>query len=283
MSAAELEARARLPTNLDGMERWRYVDIQRPRTNPATWMLSLTRAGRRAAEIWAPLPAEIDRRWEERWAETARLREALVEVVAGLDPALPDCLPVVGPGNAFLTRPPAGPAPEAAEDLATLPLGALLARALYAYTLEAERGTRGGLAFREDLLRLLDADGVQVRRLPELSGVSVEAQQMALGILERGKLGEVGPDPKGSRYKVARLNALGVRLRDGHAALLREVDAAWASRTETVRELLTALVADGRLRAGLTPPPGTWRAALPPQTLPHYPMVLHRGGFPDGA
>lgn len=283
MSAAELEARARLPTNLDGMERWRYVDIQRPRTNPATWVLSLTRAGRRAAEIWAPLPAEIDRRWEERWAETARLREALVEVVVGLDPALPDCLPVVGPGNAFMTRPPAGPAPEAAEDLATLPLGALLARALYAYTLEAERGTRGGLAFREDLLRLLDADGVQVRRLPELSGVSVEAQQMALGILERGKLGEVGPDPKGSRYKVARLNALGVRLRDGHAALLREVDAAWASRTETVRELLTALVADGRLRDGLTPPPGTWRAALPPQPLPHYPMVLHRGGFPDGA
>ena len=32
------------------------------------------------------------------------------------------------------------------------------------------------------------------------------------------------------------------------------------------------------------PPGDGWRAAVPkPETLPHYPMLLHRGGFPDGS
>jgi hypothetical protein len=49
------------------------------------------------------------------------------------------------------------------------------------------------------------------------------------------------------------------------------------------------------LSAGLTPPPGCWRAATPylAQTrrlladpigaLPRHPMVLHRAGWPDGS
>ena len=35
---------------------------------------------------------------------------------------------------------------------------------------------------------------------------------------------------------------------------------------------------------GLEPYPDGWRASVRrPRTLPHYPMVLHRGGFPDGS
>ena len=35
---------------------------------------------------------------------------------------------------------------------------------------------------------------------------------------------------------------------------------------------------------GLEPYPDGWRAKVrKPDTLPHYPMVLHRGGFPDGS
>ena len=55
--------------------------------------------------------------------------------------------------------------------------------------------------------------------------------------------------------------------------------------------------ADGRPRiaGGLVPYPGGWRAhppdlsqteallANPAAALPYYPMVSHRGGFPDGS
>jgi hypothetical protein len=35
---------------------------------------------------------------------------------------------------------------------------------------------------------------------------------------------------------------------------------------------------------GLEPYPDGWRASVPrPEGLPHYPMVTHRGVFPDGS
>jgi hypothetical protein len=35
---------------------------------------------------------------------------------------------------------------------------------------------------------------------------------------------------------------------------------------------------------GLEPYPDNWRASVrAPRTLPYYPMVLHRGGYPDGS
>jgi hypothetical protein len=43
-------------------------------------------------------------------------------------------------------------------------------------------------------------------------------------------------------------------------------------------------LASSPLRVGLRAPPGTWRAArAEPLTLPHHPLVLHRGGYPDGS
>ena len=53
-----------------------------------------------------------------------------------------------------------------------------------------------------------------------------------------------------------------------------------------LRQALEPLVAGDppRLYAGLEPYPDGWRARLPqPVTLPHYPMTLHRGGYPDGS
>jgi hypothetical protein len=38
------------------------------------------------------------------------------------------------------------------------------------------------------------------------------------------------------------------------------------------------------LSKGLEPPTGGWRASVRrPGALPQYPLVLHRGGFPDGS
>jgi hypothetical protein len=38
------------------------------------------------------------------------------------------------------------------------------------------------------------------------------------------------------------------------------------------------------LFSGIEPYPDGWRASIPPPaTLPYFPMVLHRGGYPDGS
>jgi hypothetical protein len=56
-----------------------------------------------------------------------------------------------------------------------------------------------------------------------------------------------------------------------------------------LRDLLEVIVQDGSaahspLFAGLNPYPEGWRAKVrKPETLPHFPVVSHRGGFPDGS
>ena len=46
----------------------------------------------------------------------------------------------------------------------------------------------------------------------------------------------------------------------------------------------TLSVAEIGSGGGLQPYPDGWRAKVrAPETLPHHPMVLHRGGFPDGS
>jgi len=43
-------------------------------------------------------------------------------------------------------------------------------------------------------------------------------------------------------------------------------------------------IAGSNLLGGLQPYPDGWRASVASrEVLPHYPMVLHRGGFPDGS
>jgi hypothetical protein len=54
---------------------------------------------------------------------------------------------------------------------------------------------------------------------------------------------------------------------------------------DALRTSLDPLVegSPGPLLEGLRPYPDGWRAKSPIETLPQFPMVLHRGGFPDGA
>jgi len=302
ITVGELEALARTPTNLDGMRRWSYITVDGAasrtyKTRPGRdAVLRATAKGLRARQTWLPMAGLIEQRWRERFGagQVARLRDCLSTLVRQLDPGLPDCLPILGanllsrgPDPGLPPRPqPAGPA--------ALPLSALLSRTLLSFAIEYERGSSLSLATSANLLRVLDADGTRPRDLPPLTGISKEAVSWAFGVLSRAGLATEAPDPAASRGKLARLTSPGLRAQATYHQFLEAVERQWQARygQDAIRALRHALEAlatttDGGpppLFRALEPHPDNWRAQVrPPATLPHYPMVLHRGGYPDGS
>ncbi|MGD0937666.1 MAG: hypothetical protein ABR922_24240 [Streptosporangiaceae bacterium] len=95
-----------------------------------------------------------------------------------------------------------------------------------------------------------------------------------------------------TRWKVARLTAAGRTSQWEYADRIvtlekRSVQRFGAAAVAALRADLERLAHDpdavSPLMRGLDPYPANWRADVgPPETLPDYPMVLHRGGFPDG-
>ena len=128
-----------------------------------------------------------------------------------------------------------------------------------------------------------------------LTGVSKEANAMAVGFLGRHGFAEVVADPDALRGKVVRLTAKGQAAQAKYGRTLTVTEERWRARygseaLATLRRTLEALAGDqptgpgSHLFRAVTPYPDGWRARLrTPPTLPHYPMVLHRGGYPDGS
>jgi hypothetical protein len=86
------------------------------------------------------------------------------------------------------------------------------------------------------------------------------------------------------------LTAKGENARNTYFQLVTEIEDRWQARfgkanLDELRKSLEHLVCHGSsLLDALVPYPEGWRASLPKlSVLPHYPMVLHRGGFPDGS
>jgi hypothetical protein len=301
LSVRELERRTRTPTNLRGMERWRYVTVTpdpadpRPKPPRSAWIVCPTASGRMAQEIWRPLAAEVETRWQQRFGAPAvnGLRESLVAVDAELDPRLPDCLPILGYG---LFSAPPGPKLSQPDPInrSVRSLCALLSRVLLAFAIEFEAGFTPSLAICANLLRVLDEKGVRVSDLPVLSGVSKEGLQMAMGIVRKSRLAVIENNPEGGPYKVARLTAKGLEVRQAYRHRLAHIVERWSTRFGSgpigrVRAFLEELAGQGTAESsplfkGLEPYPDGWRASVrKPLTLPHFPMVLHRGGYPDGS
>lgn len=288
VTVAEVARLARTTTNLDGMRRWGYVTLDGAgrgggarRSGPDS-VLRLTAAGRRARETWAPLPAEIEARWETRFGSGALddLRDALSSV-GGSFPGLPDTLPILRYGLFCEVQETDGPSSSERS------LGALLSRPLLAFALGYERGLKLSLAVMLNVVRVLDGDGVRITDLPGLSGVSREAIAMALTLLENKQCVEIRSR---DRRRMARLTDRGLTARRRGLRRVREREAAWHERFgDELRVALAPLVGDGTevgspLFAGLEPYPCGWRADVrPPARLPWFPMVLHRGGWPDGS
>jgi hypothetical protein len=275
--AAELESLARTRTNLNGMKRWGYIVVG------LDGIIRATQKGRMARDIWRPLFDEIEQRWQERFNNDAiaRLRKSLRALTSRIDIELPDCLPILGYG--LYSKVEERARKDRREDL---PLSALLSRVLLAFAIEFELESELSLAIALNLLRVLDEKGILVRKLPLVTGASKESLSVAMGVLEKKHIAVVESQ---NSTRIARLNRKGWEIQEASRALIGAIEKRWQSRfgdddLRSLRESLECLVNDPLLRSGLEPYPDNWRASVPrSETLPHYPMVLHRGGFPDGS
>ncbi|HEY1640912.1 MAG TPA: hypothetical protein VGG35_09510 [Streptosporangiaceae bacterium] len=303
-------------TNLAGLERWGYVQLSPAAGGRAArrdQLVRLSRGGQLACRAWKPVPALIEERWRDRFGAAAagELRAALEPLEQAAGAGLPRYLPVVTQGM-FARVPDAAEDPAAGERAsgsqaagepgsAAGDLSVLLARVLLALTLDYERDTRLSLTMNAGVLRVITAGGVRLRDVPGLAGVSKEAVAMVTGYLARHDCLTTGPGPE----KVTRLTPRGERAVAGYRRRVATVEEQWAARfgaaaTGRLRDALAAVLtatAGGEqlLAAGLRPYPDGWRAqrpylarttallADPAARLPHHPMVLHRGGYPDGS
>ncbi len=296
---------------LAGLQRWGYLTVQPPagktlRTPPqAECILRLTAGARRARTVWAEVPAVVESRWHGRFGHDAvhGLRHALADLFDALPYDPPAYLPIVFPtanGRAepLSPRAPAQTSGSSGKAGTQAELPALLSGVLLSFTVDLEAEARIAMPIAANTLRVLrpvpDPEPVRLRDLPRLTGVSKEANAMCTGWLERHGCAEVVADPSGIRGKVVRLTVKGQGGQAKHRRLLGSTEAAWraaygAGPVERLVAALAPIVGDGTLissplSAGLEPSEGNWRASVRrPATLPHYPMVLHRGGYPDGS
>jgi len=298
ITVGQVEQLARAKTNWNGMERWGYIVVEpdpadgRAKPPHADWVVRATPRGRMAREVWRTLFHVIETRWDERFGGRVieQLRAALGAVISRIDTDLPDCLPILGYG--LVSRVPDAKGSRGVvrtpENTSDVPLPALLSKVLLALALEYEEASQVSLAIGANVLRLINEREL-VRDLPRRAGVSKEAVAAALGFLEKRGYAVVETGSAGGRAaKVVTLTGKGRRAREDYGSLVAAIEQRWQARfgPETVRtlhELLSPLMGEPLLRC-VRPYPDGWRAAVPPlESLPHFPMVLHRGGYPDGS
>jgi predicted transcriptional regulator len=216
-------------------------------------------------------------------------------MVVELPATLPNCMPILGFGLAMKQEPGKRSKAEEAptsEPVEALMLPELLARVLVAFALEFEEESKLSLPLCADVLRVMNEKGIRVKDLPALSGVSKEAIAMALGFM--GKRGLTIEAQEGAgKARVVKLTPKGRSAQLSYQRMESVIEARWeprfGDRMMRLRKALEKLLGDsGRdqteLLKGTEPQKGCWRAAVPrPKTLPWFPMVLHRGGYPDGS
>jgi DNA-binding MarR family transcriptional regulator len=268
------------------------------KTKDSALLVRPTQAGRQAQRVWEPLTGVVEDRWRERLgrAEVERLRTALAGVVSQFSVELPYVLPAGDP-RLDERRPASGQEAQAA-------LPSLLSKVLLAFALDFGRtsdlalgqytaGRSARLAVSANILRVLDEQGVRASEIPARTGVAKMTIDNWLGALQKHGYATVSPDPAAGRFKVVRLTAKGRAAKDLYQEWAGEAGQRWAGRfgERTIRDLRDAarpLSGHGTgqrpLWRGLEPYPDCWRAQVPaPATLPHYPVISVRGGFPDGS
>ncbi len=299
ISVRELSKKAgylpnKIHPDLAGMLRWRYVNTnsENPKRPKLDDTLQFTSQGAEAAETWKPLVNEIEGRWQVRFGkdEIEQLKQALKSIIATYDRPLPHYYPVLNHKDGMYTLDPDQPDCDPTHQLA---LPYLLSQAHQLFTLEAEKTSALSLAIRGNVLRVLEQEPIAKKLLPNRSGISKEALSMSINYLI--KKGFVIEEPVTTgRGKAVRLTEQGYQEKCKYSQILNDVEAIWVKKTSTqqVSALKTAVLKLMRhdengiplLSQGLVVHPPLWRAKEPKRTvLPHHPMVLYRGGWPDGS
>ncbi|MBT9331062.1 hypothetical protein [Paracidobacterium acidisoli] len=290
---------------------WGYITVKpdaaasTKRFRP-TAIVRLTPGGLRAIAVWRHLDGTIETRWHERFGQDSveRLRELLRTLTGRMDRSLPDSLPILGYG--LFSREPdrsLQPAPDGHETrhgtMHEPSLPVVLSKALQAFAIEFEHESEVSLAVASNALRLFGElpegkAGLRARDLPGLAGVSKEASTMSLSFLKKHGYLTDKPQSPGSRTKHLALTSKGQRGHEACHQRIRLIEASWQERFGSdlllpLCDALEHLVGEpvrqhSLLFRSLESFPGGWRASLPPsEALPHFPAVLHRGGFPDGS
>jgi hypothetical protein len=285
----ELRGAAAL-TNLDGLRRWGWIRIDDGVVRP-------TRAALAAAEVERAALAEVEQRWRARFGPqtVATIVGSSDGIRHQLGGRLPRYLPVVA------HRLFSGPVIDAvAEDDLALEsldrpapdLPTALAQVLLALTLDAETGAGVSMPVAANLFAVLGPEPTALRDLPTLTGLAREGVAFAVKPLVRTDRATLGPAPTG-RGQAIRLTERGLRSSRDMARRVGANERRWieAFGADVSRLRATLEQIDGAGVAGASPlldglvhPPDGWRSGAPArQRLPRHPMVLHRGGYPDGA
>jgi hypothetical protein len=262
------------------MTRWRYVRSE-------DGLLRLTPGGTRAVQTWTPLEERIEERWRERFgADTiASIRSTLAACLADVSHFGPNYLPQVVHGLWTTPQLRADRDPNGLSDS----LSSVLCRALTVIAVAFERTSPTSLALAANALRVLEPDGVPAGEVWVRAGIAREITDVSLGYLEKQGL---ATRSGAGRAKVVTTTMGGAAAQLQTDERLGELD----RRFEPARAALEAILSNSDGMAdGLTPHPMGWRAqkpylvqtermlADPRAALPHFPIVTHRGGFPDGS
>jgi hypothetical protein len=288
VTVGDLAARAGTGCNIAGLERWGWISIDgtendrrpgygsRRGVNEAS-VLRPTHGGVAARALWPAMVEDVEQRWRDRFGPDTI--EGLTVALADRGKGTPWAPPEVHSSDGFRVH------AVATTDGDPVTLVGRLGQALTALTVEHEEGSAVSAALGANALRVIGGTGaVLVRDLTRLSGISKEAMTMATGFTTRHHLAEIATD------RSIRLTAKGrAALEDYRSRAARPVD-------DDLRSRLAAILSRREtLASGLAPPEGGWRNEKPyvAQTrrilddptaaLPWQPMVLHRGGWPDGS
>ena len=263
-----------LASRLGELRRWGYVRVLPG--EPGDRIVQPTRWGNLARDTWAPIELLVEDRWRERFGDSVdRLKDAL----AALGPDGPLGFPILAWDRATTLRMPTE-LPEITPGLSTL-----LTRALLLVARDFDRSSILSLGMTANLIPVLDAPR-DLRELPGLTGLSKEAIAIGVGRLVRSELAT-------ETSRVVQLTRKGQKVAATATEQLGELEANWSTRTKDVTDVLDAIVGPS-LALGLAPLPEGWRSRAPYLTqtqamlkdpvaaLPRFPMVSHRGGYPDG-